>query len=120
ALASIAFIRQNRAGKVFIESTRAGEATVVSAYSPRVRLTPGDFTPHTPRRRWSPSLISGPTGYPTRPEGCRKTLREEATPLRSLTGASGRGACRGKVHHAEWSHPGGRTLSRKFFACATA
>ena len=51
ALASIAFIREDRAGKVFIESTPAGEATVVSAYSSRVRLTPGDFTPHTPRRR---------------------------------------------------------------------
>jgi bifunctional non-homologous end joining protein LigD len=63
ALATTAFIREDRAGKVFIDSTRAGGATVVSAYSPRVRprvpvsfpvawdeldrVTPGDFTLHT-------------------------------------------------------------------------
>jgi DNA ligase D len=37
ALATTAFIREDRAGKVFIDSTRAGGATVVAAYSPRVR-----------------------------------------------------------------------------------
>jgi DNA ligase D-like protein (predicted polymerase) len=63
ALATTAFLREDRAGKVFIDSTRAGGATVVSAYSPRVRpkvpvsfpvawdeldrVTPGDFTLHT-------------------------------------------------------------------------
>src|SRR2546427_1836385 len=63
ALATTAFIREDRAGKVFVDSTRAGGATVVSAYSPRVRprvpvsfpvawdeldrITPGDFTLHT-------------------------------------------------------------------------
>ncbi|MDP4501265.1 DNA polymerase domain-containing protein [Nonomuraea turcica] len=63
ALATTAFIREDRAGKVFIDSTRAGGATVVAAYSPRVRpgvpvsfpvpwsdldrVTPGDFTVHT-------------------------------------------------------------------------
>ncbi|MGH3915946.1 MAG: ATP-dependent DNA ligase, partial [Pseudonocardiaceae bacterium] len=36
ALATTAFIRDDRAGKVFIDSTRAGGATVVAAYSPRV------------------------------------------------------------------------------------
>ena len=36
-LATTAFIRQDRAGKVFIDSTRAGGATVAAAYSPRVR-----------------------------------------------------------------------------------
>src|ERR671923_421730 len=37
SLATTAFVREDREGKVFIDSTRAGGATVVSAYSPRVR-----------------------------------------------------------------------------------
>ncbi len=36
-LATTAFIRDDRAGKVFIDSTRAGAATVVAVYSPRIR-----------------------------------------------------------------------------------
>lgn len=32
-----AFIREDRAGKVFLDSTRAGGATVIAAYSPRIR-----------------------------------------------------------------------------------
>ncbi|WP_067535169.1 non-homologous end-joining DNA ligase [Nocardia crassostreae] len=60
ALATTAFIREDRGGKVFIDSTRAGGATVVAAYSPRIRpgapasfpvgwadlaaAAPGDFT----------------------------------------------------------------------------
>ena len=32
-----AFVREERGGKVFLDSTRAGGATVVAAYSPRVR-----------------------------------------------------------------------------------
>ncbi|MFC4012663.1 DNA polymerase domain-containing protein [Nonomuraea purpurea] len=63
ALATTAFIREDREGKVFIDSTRAGGATVAAAYSPRVRpgapvsfpvpweeldrVSPGDFTIHT-------------------------------------------------------------------------
>ena len=63
ALATTAFIRDDRAGKVFIDSTRAGGATVVATYSPRLRpgtpvsfpvpweeldrVTPGDFTVHS-------------------------------------------------------------------------
>jgi bifunctional non-homologous end joining protein LigD len=63
ALATTAFIREDRGGKVFLDSTRAGGATVVAVYSPRVRpgatvsfpvawsdldrVTPGDFTVHT-------------------------------------------------------------------------
>jgi bifunctional non-homologous end joining protein LigD len=59
-LATTAFIREDRGGKVFVDSTRAGGATVVAAYSPRVRpgtpvsfpvawddldqVTPADFT----------------------------------------------------------------------------
>jgi DNA ligase D len=63
ALATTAFIRDDRHGKVFLDSTRAGGATVVAAYSPRVRpgvpvsfpvawadlddVKPADFTVHT-------------------------------------------------------------------------
>jgi bifunctional non-homologous end joining protein LigD len=63
ALATTAFIREDRHGKVFLDSTRAGGATVVAAYSPRVRpgvpvsfpiawddlddVRPRDFTVHT-------------------------------------------------------------------------
>ena len=63
ALATTAFIRDDREGKVFIDSTRAGGATVVAAYSPRLRpgtpvsfpvrweeldrVVPGDFTVRT-------------------------------------------------------------------------
>jgi bifunctional non-homologous end joining protein LigD len=36
-LATTAFIRQDREGKVFLDSTRAGGATVAAAYSPRIR-----------------------------------------------------------------------------------
>ncbi|MGH3885256.1 MAG: non-homologous end-joining DNA ligase [Pseudonocardiaceae bacterium] len=66
ALATTAFIRDDRAGKVFLDSTRAGGATVVAAYSPRIRpgvpvsfpvawdeldrVTPADFTVHTAAR----------------------------------------------------------------------
>lgn len=62
-LATTAFIREDRHGKVFLDSTRAGGATVIAAYSPRIRpgapvsfpvpwadldgVTPGDFTLRT-------------------------------------------------------------------------
>ncbi|MGF1646918.1 MAG: DNA polymerase domain-containing protein [Kineosporiaceae bacterium] len=37
ALATSAFLRADRGGRVFVDATRAGGATVVSAYSPRAR-----------------------------------------------------------------------------------
>jgi DNA primase len=44
ALATTAFIREDRHGKVFLDSTRAGSGTVAAAYSPRVRPgTPVSF-----------------------------------------------------------------------------
>lgn len=44
ALATTAFVKADRGGKVFIDSTRAGGATVVAAYSPRIRPgTPVSF-----------------------------------------------------------------------------
>jgi DNA primase len=36
-IATTAFVKEDRGGKVFVDSTRVGGATVVSAYSPRVR-----------------------------------------------------------------------------------
>ena len=36
-IATTAFVRDGRQGKVFVDSTRAGGATVIAAYSPRVR-----------------------------------------------------------------------------------
>ena len=69
-LATTAYVLENRGGKVFVDSTRAGGATVVAAFSPRVRpgtpvsfpvswdeldrVTPTDFTIHT-----VPALIGG-------------------------------------------------------------
>ncbi|MFI9811610.1 non-homologous end-joining DNA ligase [Saccharothrix variisporea] len=62
-LATTAYIREERGGKVFLDSTRAYGATVVAAYSPRIRpgtpvsfpvswddldtVHPRDFTVHT-------------------------------------------------------------------------
>jgi DNA ligase D-like protein (predicted polymerase) len=62
AIATTAFMKEDRGGKVFIDSTRVGGATVVAAYSPRLRpnvpvsfpvdwdglddIAPGDFTVH--------------------------------------------------------------------------
>jgi DNA ligase D len=44
ALATTAYLREDRGGKVFLDSTRAGGATVVAVYSPRVRPgTPVSF-----------------------------------------------------------------------------
>jgi bifunctional non-homologous end joining protein LigD len=66
-LATTAFIRDDRDGKVFIDPTRAGGATVAAAYSPRVRpgtpvsfpvawgdldsVRPADFNVRTAARR---------------------------------------------------------------------
>jgi DNA ligase D len=69
-LATTAFVKDEREGKVFLDSTRAGGATVVAAYSPRIRpgvpvsfpvawddlegVTPADFTVHN-----AADLLSG-------------------------------------------------------------
>lgn len=43
-VATTAYIKEDRGGKVFVDSTRAGGATVVAAYSPRIRPgTPVSF-----------------------------------------------------------------------------
>ena len=66
-IATTAFMKEDRGGKVFVDSTRVGGATVVAAYSPRVRpgvpvsfpvgwddldaIAPADFTVHTALRQ---------------------------------------------------------------------
>ena len=68
-VATTAFIRDDRGDRVFVDSTRAGGATVVAAYSPRARpglpvsfpvtwdqlddISPRDFTVHT-----APALLA--------------------------------------------------------------
>jgi len=67
ALATTAFMKEDRGGKVFVDATRTGGATVIAAYSPRVRpgvpvsypvgwadvdaVSPADFTIHTALER---------------------------------------------------------------------
>ena len=80
SVATTAFVRGDRDGKVFVDSTRAGGATVVAAYSPRVRpglpvsfplpwselerVRPGDFTVRTALERldedhWASATAEG-------------------------------------------------------------
>jgi DNA ligase D-like protein (predicted polymerase) len=70
ALATTTYVVADRGGKVFVDATRAGGATVVAAYSPRIRpgtpvsfpvswdelpgVVPGDFTIKT-----VPTLVGG-------------------------------------------------------------
>ncbi|GAA2545595.1 DNA polymerase domain-containing protein [Mycolicibacterium diernhoferi] len=67
AIATTAFIVEDRAGKVFVDATRSGGATVAASYSPRLRpgtpvsfplawpelteVHPSDFTVHTALER---------------------------------------------------------------------
>jgi DNA ligase D-like protein (predicted polymerase) len=91
ALATTAFIKEDREGKVFLDSTRAGGATVVAAYSPRARpgvpvsfpvpwgdldrVSPGDFTVRT-----APALLAGSApwaGQMPAPQSLSRDLVEE-------------------------------------------
>lgn len=70
AVATTAYVKDEREGKVFLDSTRAGGATVAATYSPRIRpglpvsfpvdwddldnITPADFTIHN-----APALLDG-------------------------------------------------------------
>jgi DNA ligase D-like protein (predicted polymerase) len=80
SVATTAFMKDEREGKVFVDATRVGAATVVAAFSPRVRpgapvsfpvpwdalddVTPRDFTIHTALDRlddlgpWLPDVAS--------------------------------------------------------------
>jgi bifunctional non-homologous end joining protein LigD len=85
SVATTEFMKADRGDKVFVDSTRAGGATVVAAYSPRARpgvpvsfplrwdeldaITPGEFTIHTALERldgadpWA-SLMPSPQALP--------------------------------------------------------
>ena len=70
SIATIAYVVEEREGKVFVDSTRAGGGTVAAAYSPRIRpgvpvsfpvrwdelehISPADFTIRT-----APDLLAG-------------------------------------------------------------
>jgi bifunctional non-homologous end joining protein LigD len=66
AIATTAYLKEDRGGKVFVDSTRSGQGTIVAAYSPRIRpglpvsapvawdaldaVRPGDVTVTTARQ----------------------------------------------------------------------
>ncbi|MGY1693772.1 DNA polymerase domain-containing protein [Geodermatophilus sp. SYSU D00814] len=84
-LATTAYIKEDRHGRVFLDSTRSGSSTIVAAYSPRIRpglpvsapvawadlpaLRPGDVTVRTAVQRlgdgdpWT-ALLPGPQELP--------------------------------------------------------
>jgi len=81
SIATTAFVKDEREGKVFVDPTRVGGATVVAAYSPRVRPgAPVSFplswtssttsrrptSPCTARRKRSTGAIRGPSTCPDR------------------------------------------------------
>jgi DNA ligase D-like protein (predicted polymerase) len=91
AIATTAYLREDRGGKVFVDATRSGGATVVAAYSPRIRpgapvsfpvawddlerVAPGDFTIHT-----APRLLAGADPWADRmpePQRLGRDLIEE-------------------------------------------
>ena len=79
-IATTAFIKDDREGKVFVDSTRVGGATVIACFSPRVRpgvpvsfpvgwddlgaVSPADFTIHTALERlgdtnpWAAQMVA--------------------------------------------------------------
>ena len=93
-VATIAFMKEDRDGKVFVDATRVGGATVVAAYSPRVRpgapvsfplawdelddVTPADFTVHTALDHLG-ARDPGPIGCPPR-NTCPRPSSRRATP----------------------------------------
>ena len=84
-------MKDEREGKVFVDSTRSGGATVAAAYSPRLRpgtpvsfpvtwetldaVTPGDFTLHT-----APALLRGGDPAPGPAAWTAAMTREQPLP----------------------------------------
>ena len=132
-LATTEFVREERGGRVFVDSTRAGGATVVAAYSPRARpgapvsfpvtwdeldrVRPGDFTVLTAAERlpegdpWAAAMRS--------PQALPADLVEEGHEIpiaRVVAMHEGKRRKReAERHHAEAagekaSSPGGRAL----------
>ena len=129
SVATTEFVREERGGKVFVDSTRAGGATVVAAYSPRARpglpvsfpvtwdeleqVRPGDFTVRTAADRlgadhWAAAMAS--------PQTLPADLVAEGheIPIARVV-AMHEGKRRKRAHQAEAagenaSSPGGRAL----------
>jgi DNA primase len=118
--ATTAYVREERGGKVFLDATRAGGATVVAAYSPRIRpdtpvsypvswdeldrVTPTDFTIHT-----VPTLLRGGKPWAERlpePQSLPGDLIEEG---RAIPVARVQAMHEGK-RRARAQRGGGRTL----------
>jgi DNA primase len=94
-IATTEFMKENRGGKVFIDATRVGWASVISAYSPRVRpgtpvsfpvawddldaVSSGEFTIHTAVRHlgdrdpWADHMPA--------PQRLKKSLIEEGASI---------------------------------------
>ena len=129
ALATTAFIRDDRGGKVFLDSTRAGGATVAAAYSPRIRpgvpvsfpvawddldrVAPADFTVHT-----APALLAGGDPWADADAGAaaaqpRPDRRGPHHPDRP-----GAGDARGQAARPRPPQPGGLTLAPAAAAAA--
>ena len=107
-LATTAFIKADRAGKVFIDSTRAHGATVVAAYSPRARPgvpvsfpVPGTTWTPCPRptsrcgppgaagRRMGPGRAAAVAAGAERRTSWRRATRSRSPGYRPCTRASG-------------------------------
>ena len=103
-------MKEDRGGKVFVDATRVGGATVIAAYSPRVRpgvpvsfpfgwddlddVTPADFTVHTALEHlgdgdpWAARMptpqrwrrTSSRRATPSRPAGCRPCTKASVGP----------------------------------------
>jgi DNA ligase D-like protein (predicted polymerase) len=132
SVATTEFVRDERGGKVFVDSTRAGGATVVAAYSPRARpgvpvsfpvtwdqleeVAPGDFTVLTAVERlgdtdpWAEAMRS--------PQQLPADLVAEGHEIpiaRVVAMHEGKRRKRAEAHQAEAagenaSSPGGRAL----------
>jgi bifunctional non-homologous end joining protein LigD len=120
-LATTAFVRDDRGGKVFLDSTRAGGATVVAAYSPRLRpglpvsfplswdeladAAPADFTIRTAAQR-----LAGRDGWsellpPPQPLSAELVEEGRAIPIARVR-AMHEGKRRARARRAEHNDPG--------------
>ena len=83
AIATTAFVKADRGGKVFVDATRTGGATVVAAYSPRARPgVPVSFPVDVGRARRRPARrLHDPHG--ARPARRRRSVGRARCPSRS-------------------------------------
>ena len=118
-LATTAFIKADREGKVFLDSTRAGGGSVAAVYSPRLRpgtpvsfpvawsdladVTPADFTLHT-----APALLGDADPVDGADAGCAAGAGRAGRAGPHHPGRPGPSAARG----AASAPPRGRALMR--------